>query len=84
MRKNGCKRMVFSSSCATYGVPEYLPINEEHPQAPINPYGRSKLIVEEILKDYDQAYGMQSGFDLPGIYWGIWQVTGRHLILFLP
>lgn len=51
---------VFSSTCATYGVPQTLPIPESHPQAPINPYGKSKLMVEEILADFDQAYGLKS------------------------
>lgn len=60
MRKNSCNHMVFSSSCATYGLPESLPINEQHPQSPISPYGRSKLMVEEILQDYDRAYGVKS------------------------
>lgn len=60
MNKNGCKRIVFSSSCATYGVPDVIPINEQEVQNPINPYGRSKLMVEDILRDYDQAYGFQS------------------------
>lgn len=50
---------VFSSSCATYGIPERIPITEEHPQKPINPYGRTKLMVEGILKDFDIAYGMK-------------------------
>ena len=60
MRRNGCNHIVFSSSCATYGLPDSLPISEAHSQVPINPYGRSKLMVEEILRDYDQAYGMKS------------------------
>lgn len=60
MRKYGCSRIVFSSTCATYGIPESLPLTEEHPQAPINPYGRSKLMVETILRDYDHAYGLKS------------------------
>lgn len=60
MRRHGCRHFVFSSSCATYGMPESLPITESHPQRPISPYGRSKLIIEEILKDYDRAYGLQS------------------------
>lgn len=50
------KYFIFSSSCATYGNPEYLPIDEKHPQNPINPYGMSKLMVEAILKDYTNAY----------------------------
>ena len=60
MRRHGCKQFIFSSTCATYGNPEYIPINEEHPQAPINPYGRSKLMLEWILEDYDRAYGIRS------------------------
>lgn len=51
MMKHKVKNLVFSSTCATYGVPEKLPIEEGFPQAPINPYGHSKLIVEQILKD---------------------------------
>lgn len=58
-RVAGVKQMVFSSSCATYGVPEVLPISEHTPQAPINPYGRTKLICEQMLKDYSAAYGLR-------------------------
>ncbi|MDX1976231.1 MAG: UDP-glucose 4-epimerase GalE [Pseudanabaenaceae cyanobacterium bins.68] len=54
------KALVFSSTCATYGLPQHLPITESHPQHPINPYGRSKLMVEQILEDFDQAYGLRS------------------------
>ncbi len=54
--ENGLMSMVFSSSCATYGIPEKLPISESSPQKPINPYGRTKLIGEQILKDYAHAY----------------------------
>jgi len=50
------RNFIFSSSCATYGDPQYIPIDEEHPQEPINPYGRTKFMVEEILKDYAKAY----------------------------
>lgn len=50
---------VFSSTCATFGTAEYLPIDEEHPQRPINPYGHTKLVVEKILADYDRAYGLK-------------------------
>lgn len=60
MIKHNCKQIVFSSTCATYGEPQYTPIDENHPQAPINPYGTSKLMVEQILKDYDNAYGLKS------------------------
>ncbi|ASA55905.1 UDP-glucose 4-epimerase GalE [Vibrio gazogenes] len=52
----GVKNFIFSSTCATYGNPQYLPIDEAHPQTPINPYGMSKLMVESILKDYSNAY----------------------------
>lgn len=60
MIKHNCKKIVFSSTCATYGEPEYTPIDEKHPQNPINPYGASKLMVERIMKDYDEAYGLKS------------------------
>jgi len=54
------KSLVFSSSCATYGIPSSLPIDEAHPQVPINPYGESKLFVEKILLRYSLAYGFRS------------------------
>jgi len=54
----GCIPVVFSSSCATYGVPECVPITEDHPQRPINPYGQSKLFVERMLADLNVAYGL--------------------------
>ncbi len=54
------KKFVFSSTCATYGNPEYTPMDESHPQSPINPYGESKWFVEKILWAYSQAYGLQS------------------------
>jgi UDP-arabinose 4-epimerase len=57
--KSGIRKVVFSSSCATYGLPRKLPITEDHPQEPISPYGASKLFVEKILYWYDQAYGMR-------------------------
>ena len=53
---NGVKHVIFSSSCATYGSPNQVPIDESHPQHPINPYGKTKYMVEEILKDYSHAY----------------------------
>ncbi|MGV7223438.1 MAG: UDP-glucose 4-epimerase GalE [Nitrospinales bacterium] len=56
MRECGINKMIFSSTCATYGVPEQIPIGEEHPQYPINPYGRSKLMIEWILQDFAVAY----------------------------
>jgi UDP-glucose 4-epimerase len=60
MMAAGVKRLVFSSTCASYGNPQTLPIPETHPQNPINPYGRSKLMVETILSDFDQAYDFRS------------------------
>lgn len=59
MRKSECSKIIFSSTAATYGNPEYTPIDETHPQKPINPYGKSKLFIEEILKDFDAAYGIK-------------------------
>ncbi|MDZ4820075.1 MAG: UDP-glucose 4-epimerase GalE [Planctomycetota bacterium] len=58
MRACDVKRIVFSSTCATYGVPARVPIDEELPQDPINPYGRTKLAIEWALKDYSSAYGL--------------------------
>lgn len=60
MRENDCKVFVFSSTCATYGVPERLPIVESNSQKPINPYGRSKLMLEWILADCEYAWGLRS------------------------
>ena len=56
----GANKIVFSSTAATYGEPEYVPIDEKHPQKPINAYGSSKLTVEKIMEDYDRAYGLKS------------------------
>ncbi len=58
-RAHEVKNIIFSSTCATYGVPEHLPIREDHPQHPINPYGRTKLAVEWMLLDFAEAYGMR-------------------------
>ena len=60
MRRAGVKLLVFSSTCSTYGVPERMPITEDLPQQPINPYGMSKLVVERVLRDYEPAYGLRS------------------------
>ena len=60
MLENGVKKIVFSSTAATYGEPVYTPIDENHPQKPINPYGSSKLMIETILDDYYKAYGLKS------------------------
>jgi UDP-glucose 4-epimerase len=56
---SGVRRIVFSSTCATYGEPQRIPIDEAHPQLPTNPYGWSKLFVERILGDYDHAYELK-------------------------
>lgn len=60
MVRHGVMQFIFSSTAAIFGEPEYTPIDEKHPKAPINPYGRSKWIVEQILEDYDRAYGLKS------------------------
>ncbi len=88
MREYGVKYLIFSSTCATYGVPGKIPIPEDHPQKPINPYGKSKLMIEEILKDYDGAYGIKhvnlryfnaAGADPDGET-GEWHEPETHLI----
>jgi len=58
MLKNNVKKIVFSSTCATYGTPVYTPIDEKHPQNPVNPYGATKVMIERILSDYANAYGL--------------------------
>ena len=60
MIENNVKKIVFSSTAATYGEPKYIPIDEKHPQDPINPYGQTKLMIEHIMDDYDKAYGLKS------------------------
>lgn len=60
MRAHGVSRFIFSSTAASFGEPQYSPIDEQHPQQPINPYGRTKLMVEQALADYDRAYGLKS------------------------
>jgi len=88
MLEAGVARFIFSSSCATYGNPSHVPITEEHPQNPVNPYGASKVMVERILRDFDQAYGLRSvvfryfnaaGAD-PGGEIGEWHDPETHLI----
>lgn len=59
LRQAGVDKIVFSSTCSTYGLPRALPIDENHPQAPVNPYGWSKLMVEQALRDYAAAYGLR-------------------------
>lgn len=88
MLKYGIKKIVFSSTCATYGEPLYLPIDEKHNQTPINPYGYSKLVVERVMDDYDIAYGLKSVrlryFNVAGsdnkIRIGEWHEPETHLI----
>ncbi|MGH0033575.1 MAG: UDP-glucose 4-epimerase GalE [Myxococcota bacterium] len=58
MRAADCREIVFSSTCATYGIPVELPIGESHPQVPISPYGRTKLHMEHMMEDYSRAYGL--------------------------
>ena len=58
MLENSCQNIIFSSTAAVFGNPEYIPIDEKHKKNPINPYGRSKLMVEQILEDFSQAYGL--------------------------
>ena len=88
MIKHNVKRIVFSSTCATYGEPTYTPIDEKHPQNPINPYGYSKLAVERIMDDYDKAHKLKSirlryfnvaGADEKGRI-GEWHEPETHLI----
>ena len=59
MLNSGVKRLVFSSTCAIYGVPEVVPISESHPQHPVSPYGESKLFIERAVRWYAQAYGLR-------------------------
>lgn len=60
MLKHDIRKFIFSSTAAVYGEPQYSPIDEQHPKIPVNPYGRSKWMVEQILQDYDNAYGLKS------------------------
>ncbi len=88
MRKYNVNKIVFSSTAATYGEPVRIPIDETHPQNPINPYGFSKLVIEKIMDDYDRAYGIKSvrlryfnvaGADAKGRV-GEWHDPETHLI----
>ncbi len=60
MARHGVGRLIFSSTAAIFGNPAYTPIDEAHPKAPINPYGRTKWLIEQLLPDYEQAYGLKS------------------------
>jgi UDP-glucose 4-epimerase len=57
--ENNVKKFVFSSTCATFGEPQYVPIDEKHPQSPTNPYGWTKFVVERILETYNTAYNLK-------------------------
>lgn len=59
MRRNGVDKIIFSSTCATYGEVDTLPITENLPQKPVNPYGFTKLVIEQALSDYGRAYGLR-------------------------
>ena len=88
MIENDVKKIVFSSTCATYGEPKYVPLDENHPQNPINPYGQTKLMIEKIMDDYDRAYNLKSirlrYFNVAGANSeakiGEWHETETHLI----
>jgi UDP-glucose 4-epimerase len=60
MHAHGVRNLIFSSTAAVYGEPLYTPIDEQHPRNPINPYGKSKLMVEQMLTDFNSAYGLRS------------------------
>lgn len=60
MQEHNVKSLVFSSTCATYGQPQFIPLTEEHPQHPINPYGKSKLMLEHIMNDFDTIHGIKT------------------------
>jgi len=60
MKECGLSTLIFSSSCATYGTAQFTPITEDHPQLPINPYGRTKWIAEQMMADFDAAYGLKT------------------------
>jgi UDP-glucose 4-epimerase len=60
MARHDVRHFIFSSTAAIFGNPQYLPIDERHPKAPINPYGKSKLMVEDMLDDFEQAYQLHS------------------------
>lgn len=88
MLKNKVDKIVFSSTAAIYGEPDYIPIDENHKQNPINPYGQSKLMVENILDDYDKAYGLKNvrlryfnvaGADSENLI-GEWHESETHLV----
>ena len=88
MVKHNCKKIIFSSTASVYGEPQYVPIDENHPTKPINPYGETKLTVEMLLDDYDKKYGLKSVrlryFNVAGAdenaRIGEWHAPETHLI----
>ncbi len=62
MERHRCRRFIFSSTCATYGNPQAIPMDETHPQEPVNPYGASKLMLERVLQDCEKAWNLRSVF----------------------
>lgn len=88
MIENDIKKIIFSSTCAVYGNPKYLPIDEQHPRNPISPYGENKLEIENMIENYDKKYGIKSvilryfnviGAD-SGAKIGEWHNPESHLI----
>ncbi len=88
MRRHRVSQIVFSSSCATYGIPAHIPIGEDTPLDPVNPYGMTKVVIERILRDYGNAHGLRfvalryfnaAGADPDGSI-GEWHVPETHLI----
>lgn len=88
MRGSGCDTIIFSSTCATYGEPREMPINEATPQKPINPYGMTKLVIERMFQDYAAAYRLKyvvlryfnaAGADPAGEI-GEWHTPEPHII----
>lgn len=75
MQAAGVKRFVFSSTCATYGVPTQIPIPETEKQDPINPYGSSKYMLEKVCKDCDRSLGPQERF--PALFQRLRMQCGR-------
>jgi UDP-glucose 4-epimerase len=88
MRAANVNQLIFSSTCATYGIPHHIPITEDTPQQPVNPYGYTKLAVEHMLRDFSTAYGLKflafryfnaAGAD-PDCRTGEWHEPETHLI----
>jgi UDP-glucose 4-epimerase len=86
MLKNGVNKIIFSSTCAVYGIPQSLPLKESHPTVPVNPYGESKLMCEKIMYWYEYSYGLKyislRYFNAAGAYKGVGEAHSpeTHLI----